>query len=264
MKKTTSTNLISQIDFTNLFYENLSLKLTNVVLLAINELEIKTRDVDGQIYTHFLNNAFAEYNYEPSNLDEIIERYSKSSSNLYSQKTPIDINCIIPIIKDKRFFDECSNLNEDFSKNHVYEMYNSDLYIFYAEDKEDNISYLTINDMDDLNLNVRDLQDLAVNNLESLIEIERSGDSGIFMLLAGGNYESSLILFDIWNKDNFPVNGEIILAIPSRDLVFITGSNELENIETLKNRIIEINEEGDHIVSDKLFILKDSRFQVLL
>ncbi|KQT18543.1 hypothetical protein ASG31_07450 [Chryseobacterium sp. Leaf404] len=258
-----SKNLLSEIDFTNLFNKNLILKVKDIDILEINQLEIKTRDTEGEIYTHFLNNAFAEYNYEPSDLDEIIERYSTASSNLYSQKTPIDTNCIIPIIKDKRFFDECSNLSEEFSRSHVYEMYNSDLYIFYAEDKEDSISYLTTEDLEELSLNIKDLQNLAVNNLESLLEIERSGDSGIFMLLAGGNYESSLILFDIWNEDNFPVNGEIILAIPSRDLVFITGSNELENIEKLKNIIIEINKEGDHIVSDKLFILKDSHFQVL-
>lgn len=258
-----SKNLLSEINFTNLFYENLTSKVKNIDCLEIKELEIKIIDLEGEIYTHFLNNAFAEYNYEPSDLDEIIDRYTTSSSNLYYQKTPIDANHIIPIIKDKRFFDECSNLYEDFLKNHVFEKYNTDLYIFYAEDKEDSISYLTTNDLEVLNLNVKDLQDLAVNNLESLLEIERSGDSGIFMLLAGGNYESSLILFDIWNEDNFPVNGEIILAIPSRDLVFITGSNELENIEKLKNRIIEINKEGDHVVSDKLFILKDSHFQVL-
>lgn len=165
---------------------------------------------------------------------------------------------IIPIIKDHRFVLESSNLTENLD-DHVYEKYNSDLYIFYAEDLESNISYLKKEDLKSLNLEFNELKNLAIENLNSIIEnIERNGNKEIFMLIAGGNYESSLILLDIWNHDNFPVSGEIIVAIPARDLLFVTGSNSISEIDELKNRVKEINETGDHIVSNKLFKMNQS------
>ena len=72
---------------------------------------------------------------------------------------------------------------------------------------------------------------------------------------------SSLILLDIWNKENFPVNGEILIGIPARDVVLLTGSNDNENIERLKKKIKEINDCGDHIVSNSVFILKNGKFE---
>ena len=121
------------------------------------------------------------------------------------------------------------------------------------------ISYLKKDDLKSLNLEFDQLKNLAIDNLNSIIEnIERNGNEEIFMLVAGGNYESSLILLDIWNHDNFPVNGELIVAIPARDLLFVTGSNSISDINDLKKRVKEINETGDHIVSNKLFKMNDS------
>lgn len=177
---------------------------------------------------------------------------------MYSEKESIELSRIIPIIKDHRFVEELSNLTENLD-DHVYERYNSDLYIFYAVDLESNISYLQKDDLKSLNLEFDQLKNLAICNLNSIIEnIERNGNEEIFMLIAGGNYESSLILLDIWNHDNFPVSGEIIVAIPARDLLFVTGSNSIFEIDELKNRVKEINETGDHIVSNKLFKRNDS------
>lgn len=82
------------------------------------------------------------------------------------------------------------------------------------------------------------------------------------MLTAGGDYESSLILFDIWDKENFPVNGNLIIGIPARDVILVTGTNDKENIDRLKKSIREINETGDHIVSDKIFEFKNGQFEL--
>ena len=80
------------------------------------------------------------------------------------------------------------------------------------------------------------------------------------MLIADGNYESSLILLDIWNEENFEVNGEILIGIPSRDVLIVTGKDDYENIERLCNTINEINESGDHLVSKKMFEYNNGKF----
>ena len=250
--------LLTEIQFSNLFYEKLCEKVKEISLISIENLEIKTEDRKGEQFSHYLNNSYSEYSFNPEELDEIIERYINGSKTLYSEKESIELSRIIPIIKDHRFVEELSNLTENLD-DHVYETYNSNLYIFYAVDLESNISYLKKDDLKSLNLEFDQLKNLAIDNLNSIIEnIERNGNEEIFMLVAGGNYESSLILLDIWNHDNFPVNGELIVAIPARDLLFVTGSNSISDINDLKKRVKEINETGDHIVSNKLFKMNDS------
>ncbi|WP_300672471.1 DUF1444 family protein [Soonwooa sp.] len=255
--------LLSEIEFSNFFFKKLSEKISGIKLLKISPLEIKTKD-ENEEYIHFLDNSYSEYRSEPNDLDEILERYVKAAENLYSPREEINVSRIIPIIKDKRFLDEMFKLFKNENDNiNVFEKYNSDLYIFYAEDREENISYLNIKDLEKLQIDKSDLLELATNNLNAIIEsIERNGDENAFMLIAGGNYESSLILLDIWNKDNFPVLGEIIIGIPARDLLFVTGSEDKDSIERIEKTIIEINESGDHVVSDKLFHLVDNKFEV--
>ena len=249
---------LTEIQFSNLFLEKLCEKVNGISLLSIENLEIKTQDKKGEQFSHYLNNSYSEYRCNPEELDEIIARYINGSKTLYSEKESIELSWIIPIIKDHRFVLELTNLTENLD-DHVIEKYNSDLYIFYDEDLENNISYLKKEDLKSLNLELNELKNLAIENLNSIIEnIERNGNKEIFMLIAGGNYESSLILLDIWNHENFPVNGEIIVAIPARDLLFVTGSNSISEIDELKNRVKEINETGDHIVSNKLFKMNKS------
>ena len=253
--------ILTEIQFSNHFVEKLCQKVSDISILSIDNLEIKTQDNKGEVYTHYLNNSYSEYFSNPEELNEIIERYTNGSKNLYLEKETVQLDRIIPIIKDHRFLLELSNLNENLEQNHVYEKYNSDLYIFYAEDFENNISYLHKDDQKSLNLDFNQLRKLAVDNLNSIIEnIERNGDKEIFMVIAGGNYESSLILLDIWNQDNFLVDGDLIIAIPTRDLLFVTGSNSLKEIDELISRIKEINETGDHIVSNKLFKINSDNF----
>ena len=97
--------------------------------------------------------------------------------------------------------------------------------------------------------------------MSNSIEIERHGENCYYMLLADGNYESSMILLDIWNEENFKVNGDFVVGIPSRDLLIITGKNDAENIKKLKQTISEINENGDHLVSEKLFEYRNGKFE---
>lgn len=253
--------ILTEIQFSNYYFEKLSKKVDKISLVNIETLQIKTQDNKGGKYSHYLNNAYSEYCLDPEELDEIIERYTNGSKNMYLGKEPIKLDRIVPIIKDHRFVSELSDLTVDFEESHVFEKYNSDLFIFYAEDLENTISYLQKEDLRSLNIDIFQLKELAINNLNLIIEnIERNSNQGIFMLIADGNYESSLILLDIWNHDNFPVDGDLIIAVPARDLLFVTGSNSITSIEELNNRIYEINETGDHIVSNKLFKMNDSNF----
>lgn len=256
------TNL-TELEFSEKFFAELKKKVKGIELVLINGLEITTKLKDSDNYRHFLDNSYAEYKNDPKDLINVIEKYTFGSKELYLPEQPVKLEKIVPVIKDKRYLIETSKIVENFENTHVYEKYNSELYIFYAEDKESSISYLTKERIEQLNIGIETLKQKSIENLNSVVsKMESHGENGYFMLTSGGDYESSLLLFDIWNKENFPVDGELIIGIPARDILLITGTNDLENIEKLKNTIEEINENGDHLVSDKIFIFKNGKFEV--
>jgi uncharacterized protein YtpQ (UPF0354 family) len=255
--------MLNETEFSQEFAKRLIQKVEGLKIYLINGLEIQTEFENSNEYKHFLYNCYSEYLREPEEIEEIMEKYLNSSDSLYNPKLKLSINDILPVIKDERFVHSIIEINPVFEKNHTYEKYNDKLYIFYVEDTETNINYLTQEDFKKLNIEQHELKKIAIENLSNSVEIERHGDNGYYMLLADGNYESSLILLDIWNKENFDVKGEIIIGIPSRDLLIITGKNDAENIVRLKKTINEVNEDGDHLVSNSLFEYNNGKFEIL-
>lgn len=255
--------MLNETEFSQEFAKRLIQKVDGLKIYSINGLEIQTEFENSNQYKHFLNNCYSEYLREPEDIDEILVKYLNSSDSLYKPNETLSINNILPVIKDKRFIESVIEINPDFEKNHTYEKYNDELFIFYVEDTETNINYLTQEDFGNLNIEQSELKKIAIENLSNSIEIVKHGENGYFMLLADGNFESSLILLDIWHKENFNVNGEIVVGIPSRDLLIVTGKNDSENIERLNKTIIEINENGDHLVSTKLFEHRNGKFETI-
>ncbi|MFT6200144.1 MAG: hypothetical protein ACJAQ2_001924 [Vicingaceae bacterium] len=252
---------LSEKDFGKKYFDKLSKKVQGLKFISLEGLELRTK-IDGQDeMRHLLDNSYAEYKNDSKDLDEIIEKYTNASKELFEPKEAVSLDRIVPIIKDQRFINETLKLNPDFEKDFLIERYNDELFIFYAENKETTIGYLKRDEIESLNVDFEELRKKAIQNLGELAtKIERHGEDGQFMLTMGGDFESSLILLKIWDKENFPVKGEVVIAIPARDLILITGSDDSENLEKVKAKVKEINETGDHVVSDRLFILKNDKF----
>ncbi|MFK7901151.1 MAG: hypothetical protein AB8B61_10390, partial [Cyclobacteriaceae bacterium] len=72
----------------------------------------------------------------------------------------------------------------------MYEKYNSELYIFYAQDFEHSISYLIKDNIKEYDIEIDRLKEKATTNLLKILpNIESHGENGYYMLTAGGNYE---------------------------------------------------------------------------
>ena len=255
---------LTEEEFGKRYFEDLKNKVPGLKFVSLKGLELKT-SLDGQEATrHFLDNCFAEYKNDPKDLKEIIDRYTNASKELFIPKEKVREERIVPIVKDYRFLNKTAKLKSDFEKEFLYEKYNEELYIFYAEDRETTITYLKKEDIAHIGKSLEDIKSKAIENLGELASsIERHGEIGDYMLTMGGNYESSLILLDIWKKDNFPVDGDIVIGVPARDLIFVTGSNDKENIQRIKDKVKEVNDMGDHVVSNKLFVLTENKFKIL-
>ena len=257
-----SKSILSEAKFAERFYDRLKMEVKGLELVSIDGLEVTAKVGGSEEYRHFLDNAYAEYRNDPKDLDNILEKYMHGAIELYLPEEPVQLGRIVPVIKDERFLIETAKLNSEFEDDYVYERYNSELFIFYAEDKEHTTSYLNKTNFDALGISMESLHEHSIENLNAILpDMERHGEEGYFMITAGGNYEASLILLDIWNKENLPVDGEILIGIPARDVIVITGTNDAENITRLVETVAEINDTGDHIVSDKVFKLQDGKFE---
>jgi uncharacterized protein YtpQ (UPF0354 family) len=252
---------LNETEFANKFALALKKEIPEIETISINKLEI-TSSVDSNPYTHFLDNAYSEYLRDTKDLNAIITKYVLSSRSLYLPDQPLNRERIFPVIKDIRFLNGLDDLPGDVISKHFYESYNSELFIFYAEDTEHTVNYLSREDIEEANISLDELRTIAIENFKNQISIEKHGENGYFMLVADGTYESSLILLNIWDKENFSVNGNIVIGIPARDLLLITGSQDSEGLHKLFDIVENISNTGDHLVSDKLFEYKDGKFEV--
>ncbi|MCB0402143.1 MAG: DUF1444 family protein [Flavobacteriales bacterium] len=254
---------LSKEDFAEKWISHIKSKKEGIAITEHQELTVKA-SFNGQEHTFFLDNAYADYLMEPSEIDHIIELYSESQLEVYEYLGVINPERIVPIIKDNAFLEEVKRLKNTDSLDNVIETYNSELVIIYVEDTEKTVRHLSQKDFKELNISTDTLKEFALANLHDLLpEIEKHGETGYYMVTVGGTYESSLILADdIWTQENFPVQGEIIVGIPSRDLLIVTGSEDPENMNKLRVLINDIHQNGSHIISNRIFIRKNGKFVV--
>lgn len=249
-----SNGQMNEAKFTKNYLKALEQKYPDVKYKITGDLKIEA-EKNGETMRHFLDNAYNTYKQEPSELDNILEMYSNSAGDLYTSSDQLDTTRIVPIIKDKLYLEEVLRLTEGKEINLVYEKLNEELVVVYAEDKQNSMAYFD-NKKLEKSAFVGNLSSLAKTNLEGILpEIEKFGEKPFFMLTAGGDYEASLILLDfIWTKENFPVDGDIVISIPSRDLLMITGTENPDGLEKMKKLAYETINSGNYTLTSDFFV----------
>lgn len=262
-----NSELLTPSEFTKDFAETIKKTNPNVKVEVLKDLELKVTTTDGRDSTSFLDNAYDTYKQDPSAKTEVIQRFvSASMETIENTSDAIDRTRIVPIIKDRVWLEETRRAilsrGAKIVSEQVYEDFSSDLIIVYAEDSPKNIRYLSEEDLKRAKVERSELRALACENLERLLpKIERHGQDGLFMFTAGGTFEASLVLFDsIWNSGQIEVNGDLVVAIPTRDLLLVTGSKDEQGIAKVKQMIENAFSNGSYQLSRKLLVYRNGRF----
>ena len=102
----------------------------------------------------------------------------------------------------------------------------ADLVILYAEDRSDEFVFISRRRLRELGLTEEELHLRALLNLPSRPpKIEIHGAPPKQMLVAGGNFEATLLLHDgLWNEVGRHMSGDILAVAPARDLLMISDS----------------------------------------
>ena len=260
------TNLMNEQEFTQLYIDALRETFPDITINSTAALEVSTTTPDDQREVkHFLDNCFNEYLSNPNDLNDILDKYLAPLVRIYKPEEATTItDCIFPTIKDTIYIKKLKSIVPEAEElPMVYEKYNDELYVFYGVDDGDSIGSLSTSDFEELGMSIEALRELALNNLANTLEIEAQADEHLIFLTADGNYEASLILLtDIWTKENFPVEGEIVIGVPARDVLVVCGSEDTEGLAKLESVISDIYSGGDHIISDKKFVFRNGKFEV--
>ncbi len=261
-----SKEIVSPSEYAKEYAAALQNRNPNFKVIIKGDMELAVIDETGKETTTFLDNSYKEYSVSPQDKEQIITKYISAFLEPRTQSEKIDPARITPVIKDRGWITEIkAGMKARGAKEipeNVYEDLNEELVIVYAEDSPKNLRYLSPKDLEQVDLKPSDLKDLAIRNLKSIIpKIEAHGGNGVYMVTAGGDYEASLLLFEgLWDGVQIKVDGDYVVAVPSRDMLLITGSRNKEGVQKISELAIKTVAEAPYHLTSDLFIRKDGKY----
>jgi uncharacterized protein YtpQ (UPF0354 family) len=258
-------------EFTAAFTAVLRAELPTATIVAKGDLELVIKDADGKkTATAFLHNAYQEYTSAPSNdVQNVIRKYVTALvEQQQSKPAKLDRARIVPVIKDRQWLADTQQTLKARGAGplpaYIFEPLNDELLVFYAEDTPNNIRYLTPKSLEEAGVAQADLRALSIANLKKLLpKIELRSGPLVSMVVAGGNYEASLLLLDdVWSKGPVPakVDGDVVVAIPARDLLMVTGSRNRAGVERLRQLATKLVHDASYRLTPVLFVYRNGRF----
>ena len=256
-------NNLNPSQFTAEYAEALRNAAPELRVEIVRDLELKIVSTEGSVSRRFLYNAYDSYKLNPEGKNAIISEHVTAGLEQSTSET-IDEQRIIPIIKDAGWLEGAKRSVRDMGETDLpaYEELNNDLVIVYAEDSPRSLRFLRQSEVTKLEVPRSELKILACDNLRSILpKMERYSKADLYMITAGGDHEASLLLLDeIWSSDRIDVDGDFVVAIPARGLLFVTGSNHKEAIELLKGYSKKAYDDGPYRLTPKLFVRRDGKF----
>jgi uncharacterized protein YtpQ (UPF0354 family) len=209
-------------------------------------------------------NNYKDYTPDPKWFEAVIKAYAaalaKPSPTKRSAK--LDHKRIVPLVKDRAWL---ANLQRQFKKQDasqqpVFEDLNKELVVVYAEDTDERTRYLSSTEISGFEPNK--LRAIAIDNVMRLmprIEMRQLAE-GAFMITSHADYGASLILVDsIWSGDQIKVNGDIVVAVPAKDVILATGSRDSKNLKAMRQLASDLAKGSGGLI-DTFFVYRKGQF----
>jgi len=233
----------------------------------VKPLEVRVTMTDGATSTVYLDNALQAVQRDPSSKAAVIARYVGLVADMKGVDTAIEVKNIVPVIKDRGWVTETKAAHlartQGVPFNYVYDDFNDDLVVVYAEDKPTNTHYFDAAALEKAGVERKELRKLALANLLRILpKFQREEIDGVSMLSAGGDYDASLLLIDeIWSGTMLKMEGEIVVAVPARNVLLFVPANDKARIQELEALVSRVFAENSYTLTDQLFIFRKGKFQ---
>lgn len=236
--------MLGPFEFTEAFATEVKTQRADSQVKILASLRVQLKLPDGSKYTAFLDNAYGEYRNNPERLDAVIKSQMetiKSQDRALSNKTGGSIFAVLKpadyVATVRKQMAQTGAANLDFPM--VYEKLNDDLYAYYVFDTDNGMSFITKKDLTEMKLREDALRAISTANLETYFDkhklhmklLQHRG-AKIYAVSVDDNYEASALLVPkYWTKSNFDVAGEIVVYVPARNVVLVTGSGDDEGVK---------------------------------
>jgi uncharacterized protein YtpQ (UPF0354 family) len=248
--------------FTQKVAEELRVALPSTTVTIKGDLELELSDPDGRKRSLRLFNTYQDYSRDPARLGEVVRDIVAVLSRPRSNQAKVDPSRIVPVIKDRPWLvDLHKTLKARGSQQeHLADDFNNELVIVYAEDDPDRMRYLTT--QEDIGIGRQELRARAIANLTRILpKVEGRAIGDVIIMSAGGDYEPSLLLLDeIWSGGQIKVKGDIVVAVPARDALLVTGSQSRAGLKAVRAMVAETVAKGPYALTDALFVYRGGRF----
>jgi uncharacterized protein YtpQ (UPF0354 family) len=194
--------------------------------------------------------------------------------SIYSKKETKDpsyykelISSSLPYIKTSK-----SEVEKKYQKDFVVEEssfpvqinLNERLHIEFLMDEGKDYQYVVNEFLDKSKMSKEQLLERSIDNLWSKIEsgLKVYPVGNVKGLVMGGDFEASLFIIDqLWDKSFADKSkGEIIVAIPARDMITFGYSKVESTIDELNAIINRTWKNGDQLITKQLYIRKNSNW----
>jgi uncharacterized protein YtpQ (UPF0354 family) len=124
---------------------------------------------------------------------------------------------------------------------------------------------VTAGDLADLGLDRRALRRAALDNLAAALDRVRvHGQPPVLRLAFDGLESSALLAADLWPRLARSVPGELVVGVPARDVVVITGSLSEAGMDKAWQAVDRVFFAGDqHLLSPSLLVWRRRGWEVL-
>jgi len=207
---------------------------------VVERFKVTLTRSDGTEYQMYLDNLWLDCAQRPDACDDSIARAVRAggegqgTDDSFSKKENVRA-----VLKDpqwlagaQRAFQEKATSPEKAKESEIVRRpFAAGLSVVYVFDLPDGMRIVNRGDMAQLKLDEAGLDALAVANLEAALpalQFDRvKTGSDIRVIHEGDSYEASrLILHHRWAAIGAQVKGDLLVAAPSRDFVYFTGSRE--------------------------------------
>jgi uncharacterized protein YtpQ (UPF0354 family) len=233
--------------------------------VAVNgDLQFVVRFPNGTSATSDLAKAYVSYKREPQHLDDIVQAQVSALMEAGGDANglpKLDRTRIVPVIKDRQWFDVMQRRGREQTPplDLVAEPLNGELVVVYAENRLGALRILS--SRDDVGDRAR-LREAALTNLSRILpKIEiRPGADGVLLVSAGGEFDASLLLADnLWTGGQIKVDGDIVVAVPAKDVLIVTGSHNAAGLARLRAAAAKFAV-GPNGLTSALFAYRDGKF----
>jgi hypothetical protein len=154
--------------------------------------------------------------------------------------------------------------DDPFQEEVLLDHFLDDLAVGYTAGPPYGERLLTWADLDRLGLSRRALRREAVEHLNANLDRVRIHGQPPALMLSFDGLESTVLLADpFWDSLEQSVPGEVVVGVPARDVVIITGSGSPPGLEKVKRAVERVFFAGDqHLLTRHLLVRRHGAWEV--